>query len=110
MYVHSTSAGAHLFSNPDRILEPPGLKTRRPRRLRCGGRVSTLSRRQGCRMQQILPQVLELLVCPLPECRAKLALQAAHLVCTGCGRRYRIEQNWPVLIPEEAEAPADRDA
>jgi uncharacterized protein YbaR (Trm112 family) len=53
----------------------------------------------------IRPEVLEILVCPVPECRAKLELRDVKLVCTGCGRRYRIEQNWPVLIPEEAELP-----
>src|SRR5688572_32431219 len=54
-------------------------------------------------MAAILPQVLEILVCPAPECRSKLTLEADRLACRGCGRRYRIEQNWPVLIPEEAE-------
>ncbi|MBI5865187.1 MAG: Trm112 family protein [Planctomycetes bacterium] len=53
----------------------------------------------------IRPEVLELLVCPVPECRARLELRDDRLVCTACGRRYRIEQSWPVLIPEEAELP-----
>lgn len=51
------------------------------------------------------PQLLEILACPVPECRAALTLADAALVCVGCGRRYRIEQSWPVLIPEEAELP-----
>lgn len=54
----------------------------------------------------IRPEVLEILVCPVPECRSKLELRDTKLVCLGCGRAYRIEENWPVLIPEEAELPA----
>lgn len=53
----------------------------------------------------ILPEVLELLICPATDCRHKLALEGGALKCGGCGRRYRIEGTWPVLIPEEAEQP-----
>lgn len=54
-------------------------------------------------MSSIRPEVLELLVCPVPECRSKLELEDDRLLCRGCGRRYRIERSVPVLIPEEAE-------
>jgi uncharacterized protein YbaR (Trm112 family) len=54
--------------------------------------------------------LLEMLACPVPECRAALRPAEAVLVCTGCGLRYRIEQSWPVLIPEEAEPPGGADA
>ncbi|MBL8880475.1 MAG: hypothetical protein JNG88_15285 [Phycisphaerales bacterium] len=57
-------------------------------------------------MATIDPELLEILACPVPECRAPLALSDSALLCTGCRRRYRIEQSWPVLIPEEAELPA----
>lgn len=57
-------------------------------------------------MASLLPEVLELLVCPVPECRGKLALRDAELACAACGRRYRIEEDWPVLIPEEAQPPS----
>ncbi|HMQ16063.1 MAG TPA: Trm112 family protein [Phycisphaerae bacterium] len=53
----------------------------------------------------IAPELLELLACPAPECRGGLALAGERLVCARCGRRYRVEMNWPVLIPEEAEGP-----
>lgn len=56
-------------------------------------------------MSPINAELLEILVCPVPQCRSKLELRDDHLVCTTCGRRYRIEQRWPVLIPEEAEPP-----
>ncbi len=56
-------------------------------------------------MSSINAELLKILVCPVPECRAKLELRDDHLVCNGCGRRYPIKDNVPVLIPEEAEAP-----
>lgn len=57
-------------------------------------------------MRTIKPEVVELLACPRPDCRGKLNLQEDRLVCAKCGLRYRIEEGWPVLIPEEAEPPA----
>ena len=51
------------------------------------------------------PDLLAILVCPVPECRAPLAERAERLVCTRCGLRYRTEHGWPVLIPDEAEPP-----
>jgi uncharacterized protein YbaR (Trm112 family) len=53
----------------------------------------------------IHPNLLELLACPVPECRGKLMQTPDWLVCVACGRRYRSEENWPVLIVEEAELP-----
>lgn len=50
-------------------------------------------------------ELLEILVCPVPECRAPLTVSETRLVCTRCGRRYPCGQHWPVLIPEEAELP-----
>jgi hypothetical protein len=56
-------------------------------------------------MARIVPEALGLLACPRPECRGALTLCGERLVCARCGLRYRIEQDWPVLLPEEAEAP-----
>ncbi len=56
-------------------------------------------------MPLLREELLDLLVCPVPDCRSRLELRKDQLVCTGCGRRYRIEENWPVLIPEEALPP-----
>ncbi len=58
-------------------------------------------------MSSINAELLQILACPLPECRAALELRDERLVCTGCGRRYPIEERWPVLIPEEAELPEE---
>ena len=60
-------------------------------------------------MPPISAELLRILACPVPECRAKLELRDDRLVCTACGRRYRIEERWPVLIPEEAEPPEETE-
>jgi uncharacterized protein YbaR (Trm112 family) len=61
-------------------------------------------------MAELSPRLIEILVCPVSECRARLesrrAGTAERLVCTRCGRQYRIEESWPVLIPEEAQPPS----
>lgn len=57
-------------------------------------------------MQTLRPELLEILVCPVPECRRSLVLEPAGLRCVGCGRVYAVTEGWPVLIPEEAALPA----
>jgi len=49
--------------------------------------------------------LLDILVCPVPECRAALTARDDCLECVGCGRVYPVEDGWPVLIPEEATQP-----
>jgi uncharacterized protein YbaR (Trm112 family) len=61
-------------------------------------------------MSSIDAELLSILACPVPECRARLELRDERLVCTGCRRRYPIEDCWPVLIPEEAELPEQPEA
>jgi uncharacterized protein YbaR (Trm112 family) len=53
----------------------------------------------------VAPELLAILACPVPACHAPLEPRAGRLVCTRCGLRYRVEAEWPVLIPEEAEPP-----
>ncbi len=50
------------------------------------------------------PALLEILACP--ECKVKVELEAEHLVCMRCGRRYRIEDGIPIMLVDEAEPPA----
>jgi uncharacterized protein YbaR (Trm112 family) len=57
-------------------------------------------------MAPLNPELLAILVCPVPECHGSLAQRAERLECTKCGLEYRVEQSWPVLIPEEAVRPA----
>lgn len=57
-------------------------------------------------MTTIRQELLEILACPVPTCHGRLEQRNDRLVCQACGLRYRIEQTWPVLIPEEAEPPA----
>ncbi len=52
------------------------------------------------------PELLRLLACATPTCRGALVELDGCLVCQRCGLRYRIEEKWPVLIPEEAQPPA----
>ena len=49
------------------------------------------------------PKLLEILACP--ECRVKVELAEARLLCPRCGRRYRIEDDIPIMLLEEAEPP-----
>ena len=53
------------------------------------------------------PELLAILVCPVDTCHGALDLREDKLVCQRCGRRYRLEEHWPVLIPEEAEPPQE---
>jgi uncharacterized protein YbaR (Trm112 family) len=55
-------------------------------------------------VRELRPEFLEIVRCPVPECRGRLRVEGEQLVCLQCGRRYRIEESWPVLIPEEAVA------
>lgn len=54
----------------------------------------------------ISPEVLAILACPVADCRGRLSMDDDSLRCASCGRRYRLERSWPVLIPELAEPPA----
>ncbi len=53
----------------------------------------------------IAPELLALLACPLAACHGALEQQGDRLVCAACGLRYPIVEQWPVLIPDEAERP-----
>ena len=56
-------------------------------------------------MPPLNPELLAILACPVSTCHGPLEQRDDRLVCTRCGLRYRVEENWPVLIPEEAEPP-----
>ena len=49
---------------------------------------------------------LHLLVCPV--CHAALALTETTVDCTGCGRRYPIVDDLPVLIASRATPPQEK--
>ena len=61
-------------------------------------------------MSRLHPDFLQLLACPVADCRGALQETGEHLVCQSCQRQYQLENNWPVLIPDEANQPADREA
>lgn len=50
---------------------------------------------------QIDEDVVSQLACP--ACAGDLRLEAAHLVCSACGRAYPVVDGIPVLIAERAE-------
>ena len=50
------------------------------------------------------PLLLEILVCPL--CKTPVKPEGEQLVCVQCGRRYPVREGIPVMLLEEAEAPA----
>lgn len=49
-------------------------------------------------------ELLRILACPV--CLAALEHHAERLSCVGCGRRYPIVDDVPVLLVEAAEPPA----
>jgi uncharacterized protein YbaR (Trm112 family) len=55
----------------------------------------------------MLKKVLNIIVCPVPNCRKPLTLAAdeSSLQCTGCGRIYPVEEGIPVLLTEKARLP-----
>lgn len=61
-------------------------------------------------MAEIHPDVLSLMACPQPDCHGALRQEENRLVCEKCARRYRVDQGWPVMIPEEAEPGPDDHA
>ena len=55
----------------------------------------------------MIKQLLDLLACPVPECRKPLTLAAdeSSLQCTGCRRIYPVKDGIPVLLQDQAKLP-----
>ena len=51
----------------------------------------------------IRKELLDILVCPMGK--AELKLEGDWLVCTRCGPRFRIEDDIPIMLIDEAELP-----
>ncbi len=51
----------------------------------------------------ISQDLLDILVCPMGK--AELKLEGNHLICTRCGPKFRIEDDIPIMLIEEAELP-----
>ena len=58
-------------------------------------------------MAMMLKKLLDILVCPVPECRKPLTLASdeSSLSCTGCGRVYPIRDGIPILLIDQAQVP-----
>ena len=48
-------------------------------------------------------ELLDILVCPMGK--AELRLEGNTLVCTRCGPRFRIEDDIPIMLIDDAELP-----
>ena len=53
----------------------------------------------------MLKKLLDILVCPVPECRKPLTLSADEksIACTGCGRVYPVRDGIPILLIDQAQ-------
>lgn len=45
-------------------------------------------------------ELMEILVCP--SCKGELREEATELLCTGCGLRYPVRDDIPIMLIEEA--------
>ena len=58
-------------------------------------------------MNLIDPKLAEILVCPVDKADLTQDVEASHLECTECGRRYPVRQGIPVMLINEAEGGPD---
>ncbi len=50
-------------------------------------------------------ELLDILACP--ACRSEVRQSGDEILCTGCGRRYPIQDDIPVMLVEEAIGPPE---
>jgi hypothetical protein len=69
--------------------------------------LDTLRRKQKRRQAVIDAKLLEILVCP--ACKTKVRPEGDRLVCQkpGCGLRYPVRDDIPVMLVEEAQKPGE---
>ena len=55
----------------------------------------------------MLKEILDILVCPVAECRKALKLSSdeSSLQCSGCRRIYPIRDGIPILLVDQAKKP-----
>lgn len=49
------------------------------------------------------PDLLEILACPQCKQPVELSADGAWLVCASCGVRYPVQDDIPIMLPEEAQ-------
>jgi uncharacterized protein YbaR (Trm112 family) len=49
--------------------------------------------------ETINPELLKILACPV--CKRDVELKGNELICIGCGRRYKIVEGIPHMLPDE---------
>jgi len=85
------------------IEKPAGVSSRN-----CHGlKITRLQIPQFTMFRMIIKQLLDILVCPVRECRKPLTLAADEnsLRCTGCGLVYPIRDGIPILLIDQAQKP-----
>jgi uncharacterized protein YbaR (Trm112 family) len=53
------------------------------------------------------PELAAVLVCPADKADLTEDLEGRRLVCTECGRRYRVEDGIPIMLIDQAEGGPD---
>ena len=48
-------------------------------------------------------ELLDILACP--ACKADVKFEGDRIVCVGCGRRYPVKDDIPIMLIDEAEMP-----
>lgn len=54
-------------------------------------------------MSLIDPTLAEVLVCPVDKADLTEDTEAERLECTGCGRRYPVQDGIPIMLVDKAE-------
>ena len=49
------------------------------------------------------PELLDILACP--DCKSDVELQDNKIVCKGCGRRYPVKNDIPIMLIDQSEPP-----
>ena len=52
-------------------------------------------------------KLIEIMCCP--ECKGDVKERNGKIVCLGCGRRYPIKDDIPIMLLVEAELPNDKN-
>ena len=52
------------------------------------------------------PELIEILACP--DCKSDVEFKENSIICKGCGRKYPIKDDIPVMLIDESEPPTKK--
>lgn len=56
-------------------------------------------------MAEMIPaKLMKIVVCPICHGELRFNADCTKLRCTGCGKRFRVEDGIPILLAQEAES------